>query len=440
MANSKPDHLLLASLPDQYLTKRPTTTIITEQQQLPQLQLQDLRIPLSTPSSQPQKQRSLSSTRSSSSLRKSSGSYSIYSTFGGDESIYSVESNKKERQSSSVDSFMTTAAPNNEIINHDEVEESNSTTTTTSSNDEDDDDDDDAFVDATGLSQEDIEREKLIEINNKNLSKRLSGGHFGSAGGLVLSIHPENDSNTSPPPVPPVQEQYKRKSRNNTPTDEELTKSMLNWKRHSDSSKRWSATRQHFADEKVAIEDKHASSATVIDLRSSAYALLHFNNTNSSELTHKEEEEEEGELSIPDKMALRKKAEEALSGSSTPSSIEPQQQQQQEILSPLKSSPTVTTLASLSSSSTLNEQQSPKSTISTAESFSKTLDDVWKTSESSLDLLNDPKSMELHSSIQNNENNSDKLEDKIKDTAHSLWKEDETVVSKEKMAEWLGQG
>jgi hypothetical protein len=55
--------------------------------------------------------------------------------------------------------------------------------------DSDDDSDEgevteDAFVDATGVSQDDIEREQA----ERRLSKRLSGGHFGSAGGLLLSI------------------------------------------------------------------------------------------------------------------------------------------------------------------------------------------------------------------------------------------------------------
>jgi hypothetical protein len=380
------------------------------------LQLQDLKIPISTT-----RQQNSVSSRSSSSLRKSSGSYSIYSTFGGDESIYSVESNKKEVQGSSVDSFTTvvTTVTTNGTFENDDDDDNSTDSKELNDEEEDDEDDDDAFVDATGFSQEDIEKEKLNEMNN-SLTKRLSGGHFGSAGGLVLSIHPENDSNNSPPPVPPVQEQYKRKSRN-SPTDEELAKSMLNWKRHSDSSKRWSATRQ-------MIEDKHSSSATVIDMR-----LLNNPPMNDTELFNNQEiDEEEEELSIPDKMALRKKAEEALSGSTTPT------QQEEEKTATLKSFPTTTTLASLSSSSTLNEHEAKA--ISNAELFGKTLDDVWKTSESTLDLLNDPKSMELHSSIQNNENNSDKIEEKIKDTALSLWKEDETVVSKEKMAEWLGQG
>lgn len=51
---------------------------------------------------------------------------------------------------------------------------------------DDDDEDDDVFVDATGDSQDDIERERVVE----KLTKRLSGGHFGSAGGLILSTAP----------------------------------------------------------------------------------------------------------------------------------------------------------------------------------------------------------------------------------------------------------
>lgn len=425
MANNRPDHLLLSSLPDQYIAKRPV--MIPEPTPQPPMQFQELKISISST----QQQNSISS-RSSSSLRKSSGSYSIYSTFGGDESIYSVESTKKEVRSS-VDSFSTvktTATKGNQHENVDAPEDAESESIDDEDeeeeeeeveeeeeeeDDDDDDDDDDAFVDATGVSQEDIERENRNEIN-KNLTKRLSGGHYGSAGGLVLSINPENDSTTTPPPVPSMQ--HKRKSKN-TPTDEELAKSMLNWKRHSDTNKRWSAVlRQHPLP--AGNEDKHSSTATAIDLRSDVVAPSI--NTESG----KEFEKEEEELSIPDKIALRKEAEKVLSGSSSLDIDSVDSKSTDKIVK----SPTTTTLASLSS----------EATVSTAELFSKTLDDVWKTSDSTLDLFNDPKSIKLQSSIQSNENNSDKMEEKIKDTALALWKEDESVVPKERMAEWLGQG
>jgi hypothetical protein len=92
-------------------------------------------------------------------------------------------------------------------------------------NDEDDDDDDDSddipdddvFVDATGASQDDIEKEKTAH----RLSKRLSGGHFGSAGGLMMSI----------------MEAEKTQRRRSRPPPEDVAQSMLNWKRHSGQHK-----------------------------------------------------------------------------------------------------------------------------------------------------------------------------------------------------------
>lgn len=63
--------------------------------------------------------------------------------------------------------------------------------------DSDGDDSDEAdngeetFVDASGQSQEDIERERA----ERRLSKRLSGGHYGSAGGLLLSIAGQTTDN-----------------------------------------------------------------------------------------------------------------------------------------------------------------------------------------------------------------------------------------------------
>lgn len=84
------------------------------------------------------------------STRKSTGSNSIYSTFGP-ESIYGEnESNVSEKVNNTIE----------------EEEE------------EDSDDDDDEKN-----TPEDIATEKT-----EKLSKRLSGGHFGSAGGLLLSI------------------------------------------------------------------------------------------------------------------------------------------------------------------------------------------------------------------------------------------------------------
>lgn len=132
---------------------------------------------------------------SAASARKSTGSASIYSTFGT-ESVYSENESTEEVQAAELDlaqivaNNMQTRTPARVVVTEDSSE---------------DDTDDDVFVDATGMSQEDIEKE------DRRLSKRLSGGHFGSAGGLLLSIE-------------------KRKSK---PPPEDIAKSMINWKRSS---------------------------------------------------------------------------------------------------------------------------------------------------------------------------------------------------------------
>ncbi|KAG0744520.1 hypothetical protein G6F57_006377 [Rhizopus arrhizus] len=105
-----------------------------------------------------------------------------------DESIYSTFTNKDQISLESLDSFNT-------------VQESI------------DDSDDDTFVDADGFSQEDLELLEKKMVTDHTLAKRLSGGHFGSAGGLVASIQPEKLK---------------------IPADDELGQSLLNWKRQSD--------------------------------------------------------------------------------------------------------------------------------------------------------------------------------------------------------------
>lgn len=146
------------------------------------------------------------STWSYASTGKSSGTYSLYSTFGTDsrptsESVLDLDttSDKEENKEQSsaaqppeqqvdlaqiVCNNVRGKSPARIITNEVDDEASSS------------DSDEDVFVDATGMSQEDLEREKLNGKRiSKRLSKRLSGGHFGSAGGLMLSIN-------APPPVP----------------------------------------------------------------------------------------------------------------------------------------------------------------------------------------------------------------------------------------------
>ncbi|ORE15747.1 hypothetical protein BCV71DRAFT_228517 [Rhizopus microsporus] len=268
----------LSDLPEQYITKRP----------------------------------SISQSQSHEVIRKSSGSFSIYSTFGRD-SFDSVDHVSSE----SLDSYNT-------VQDHQE-----------------DTEEEDTFVDAHGFSEEDL---AILEkkLQDTHLAKRLSGGHYGSAGGLVVSIQPKQIEN-----------------------DDELAKSMLNWKRHSDSNKRWShILRAQHTEEGLpqTVNDKHASTVTMIDLRTTS-------------------ERQEEELSMPDKLALREEAEKTLNG------------------------------------------QPKQETLFTS--------DVW-TSTSSISLLDDPRE-------KNKKKEEGEDEEKARETAQMLWNEDESVVTKEKMAEWLGQ-
>ncbi|KAI7877491.1 hypothetical protein K492DRAFT_171645 [Lichtheimia hyalospora FSU 10163] len=146
------------------------------------------------------------STWSYASTGKSSGTYSLYSTFGTDsrptsESVLDLDTTSdkeesKEQPSSPPEQQVDLA----QIVCNNVRGKSPARIITTNEDEEEDgsssDSDEDVFVDATGMSQEDLEREKLNGKRiSKRLSKRLSGGHFGSAGGLLLSIN-------APPPVP----------------------------------------------------------------------------------------------------------------------------------------------------------------------------------------------------------------------------------------------
>lgn len=439
---------------------------------------------------------SLTNKRSSSALsnRKSSGSYSIYSTFGGNESEYSIEepkirsvtppvpaiasnndSKRWENPRTSVageseNSYSTVdeGQHDNDIEQEEGEDDDNNSETITEDSSETTDDE---FVDATGFSQEDIERERRM-ILEKNLSKRLSGGHFGSAGGLVLSINQSSDdfsSNSSPLPLPTA---AKRKSQK-IPADDELAQSLLNWKRHSDNSKRWSmrnstgATTTTTTTTATVMEDtgdKHSSTITVIDMRSTINDTpLHAitdETTASNKTEHQEKvkQEDEEELSVPDKLALRKEAEEALTGANTPPATKttfvkvidsnsipkaPTAPTASLPLPPLPPLPTQTTLLK-----TLSASDAAKSEKYSSSEFSKTLDDVWKTSDDTLHLFDDDRTKQLQTSIQIKVADHDAdpskedvvVDDQIKETATSLWNEDETVVVKERMAEWLGQG
>ncbi|CEP10540.1 hypothetical protein [Parasitella parasitica] len=195
------------------------------------------------------------------STNKSTGSHSIYSTFGP-ESVYAdstenvnntsnLKTQTDEEDSAKLE--VVDKNPTNETdlvsIVANNVQTRNSARLLTESeiaedsddddscyeieDDEEDEDDDvgsikkedeyslsnqsDVFVDATDASLEELDREKI----EARLSKRLSGGHFGSAGGLMISILASSSTDTKT---------QKRKSR---PPPEDVVQSMINWKRQS---------------------------------------------------------------------------------------------------------------------------------------------------------------------------------------------------------------
>lgn len=149
------------------------------------------------------------STWSYASTGKSSGTYSLYSTFGTDsrptsESVLDLDTTSDKEENKEQPSPV--APPPEQQVDLAQIVCNNvrgKSPARIITNDIDDeasssDSDEDVFVDATGMSQEDLEREKLNGKRiSKRLSKRLSGGHFGSAGGLMLSINAP-----PPPPVP----------------------------------------------------------------------------------------------------------------------------------------------------------------------------------------------------------------------------------------------
>lgn len=143
---------------------------------------------------------------SNASTGKSSGSFSLYSTFGPEASDSTLDLDQLVPE---LPIGKRSPSPPLSTI---KKEETTATSHEADSDDDDSDsDDDDLFVDATGMSQEDMEREKRISSSSskKRLSKRLSGGHFGSAGGLMLSTAADRNST------------------------QELAELMMNWRRES---------------------------------------------------------------------------------------------------------------------------------------------------------------------------------------------------------------
>lgn len=250
-------------------------------------------------------------------------------------------------------------------------EEDHQTDTTEDDEDDDDDDDDEVFVDATGSSQDDIEREK----GEAKLSKRLSGGHFGSAGGLMLVTAASEVSN-----MPSLPASARRESKQTPPED--IAQAMLNWKRQSGGT-----------------NNKRQSSMTLARFVADSEKLV-------AQLMEKE-----NELALPEeKQVHRQQAEEALvGGNSKPATAQQPQQQQHD-----------------------ERKQSSKDIT---DALSKTLDDAWKSPAADIAKLLDPRDTGQQPAAKEEHS-----EEEAKEAAERLWNEDESFVSREHIAEWLGQG
>ncbi|CDH49068.1 sec7 domain containing protein [Lichtheimia corymbifera JMRC:FSU:9682] len=394
----------IADIPSDYLVRPPVhrsvsssaATTYHSNKQIQQPQPQQPQLPPTPPPSSSSTPSPTSQSRGYYQPRKtqSPATYSIYSTFGPDPT--------NENASNTVDDLtrivntnvqrrtQTITSPSSILLEHtdddDETDddehssnrhltfdvtpiatiEEESRSISESEKDDDDDDDeseseedeveeeDDVFVDATGSSQDDIEREK-------RLSKRLSGGHFGSAGGLMIATTQQ-------------QKQQKRRSR---PPPEDIAQAMLNWKRHSGgagkrfSGAAWAAAAADLAEKKPPMQ--------------------------------KQQDEQH-----MDKEQVRQKAAEALTGKR--------------------------------SEETKKEEKPPQPTTTTtskiAADTSKFLTDnssFWKDTDTDLFQVHDPRLDSSSTSA------SDTSQD-AKEAAQHLWDEDNVITSRERIAEWLGQG
>ncbi|KAG2217575.1 hypothetical protein INT45_004928 [Circinella minor] len=310
-----------------------------------------------------------------------------------------------------------------------------SDTSDDSEEDEDEDDDeeeeedeDDVFVDATGYSQDDIERER----GENKLSKRLSGGHFGSAGGLMLATAAAETAN--------MPKHQKRKSR---PPPEDIAQAMLNWKRHSGSG-----------------ANKRMSGIS---------AIAKWASENGG---NKSTEGQEGELTSTDKQTSRDKAAEALSGSNNRMNTNPTPPPEEKPLSitppppPISTpTPTPTTIQKViqqepqpqkqleqpqkqleQPQKQLEQPQKPehhqrdRSLSILSDDFSKSLDDAWNDPDPGIAQVLDPRLSPEPEEDRKPIPSKKHTDQETQEAAHHLWNEDDVIAPREKIAEWLGQG
>ncbi|KAI9490011.1 hypothetical protein BDB00DRAFT_839765 [Zychaea mexicana] len=315
--------------------------------------------------------------------------------------------------------------------------------------DEEDEDEEDVFVDATGSSQDDIERER----GESKLSKRLSGGHFGSAGGLMLATAAAEKTSM------PTSKQQKRRSR---PPPEDIAQAMLNWKRHSGggANKRMSGM--------------------------SAIAKLASEN-GGNKLTEEEQSQEEDndDLTLKDKQSSREQAAELLNGTSGKPRVVQSNGTNNENKSttststctstaivfnssrlptpspPPESATTTTTTVSTTIASTdkkldqqdqqqkqPHHQSSNRSLKYLSDDFSKSLDDAWNNLDPGIAQVLDPRLLPEPGDAAAARQPSPKPQppskghthQEAKEAAQHLWDEDDVITTRERIAEWLGQG
>ena len=169
---------------------------------------------------------------SNASTRKSTGSNSIYSTFGPE--VVFEDASSSDDITTPTDKLSPEAEKESDAVDLVQIVANNVQTRTparivatedlSSSEEEEDEEEEEEDIETEGdesteLSPEDLEREKI----EARLSKRLSGGHFGSAGGLMMSIiAPSADNSTE-----------RKQKRSSRPPPEDVVQSMMNWKRQS---------------------------------------------------------------------------------------------------------------------------------------------------------------------------------------------------------------
>ncbi|KAI7863476.1 hypothetical protein BDF14DRAFT_1843492 [Spinellus fusiger] len=257
-----------------------------------------------------------------------------------------------------------------------------------------------SILDTNSVTSTDTEvflsaRDDLEPSNERcksKLTKRLSGGHYGSAGGIMISTAP----------VPPLPTHMKRRSQ---PPPEDIAHAMLEWKRRNDgNSKRSSDATAHG---RSSLEEQEISrlSDTETGLAEAAAAAVDIADTADTADT----------LTPLDTITI------------------------EQVTSPTTLTPT-TTLATTTTTTheRIRQPRNRGTTLSTF--FSKSMDATWLETSPDLVAVRDPRL----STTSTPEIPMDRVEESEptkdpREAAKALWTEDETFVPRDRIAEWLGQ-